>query len=530
MENKKLENKKSVLMRDNASNPLLEEGAKLYRSAGFSDDQTELFTEKSLGVLNDYAELCGEGTDIEYRIFRGVLGIMVRVYIPGQAYNPFTSGKEARKRVFDNLLGMNLNAETVRLSYKYAFGRNIISVIIPLSDRKKKLLKDPMILSVVLGVTCGLICLGLPKEANSFIIDKIASPMMSILLNLMSGIMGPVIFISMTTSIVALDSINELTNLGFKIIRRFVRSTLFLIAVSIAVSALVIQHLSDGSVSFKSDKLIDLFFGVVPTNVIEPFLNNTTPQLVVMGFLMGVALLVLGDKVTELKKILMQLNEWAMSVMRIVLLAIPALPFLSILTAIAGGNGKELLRGWKFIVAVYIVFTVSVVIKAVKTSLVTGIGVREYWEKFKPAIMLSLTTSSNTAPIKKSYEITERDFGVKPEFNSFWIPMCNAMLSPKTTVNVVIAVFMMAVITGTPVSPIFLVVLIIVTLELSIASPGTASAWTIIFGTFGMPTSYVGLFTAYRLLTVNYSAACTQAYYMLEEVEAAHKLGAIKES
>ncbi len=485
-------------MRDNASNPLLEEGAKLYRSAGFSDDQTDLFTEKSLGVLNDYAELLGEGTDIEYRIFRGVLGIMVRVYIPGQAYNPFTSGKEARKRVFDNLLGMNLNAETVRLSYKYAFGRNIISVIIPLSDRKNKLLKDPMILSVVLGVTCGLICLGLPKEANSFIIDKIASPMMSILLNLLSGIMGPVIFISMTTSIVALDSINELTNLGFKIISRFVRST--------------------------------LFFGVVPTNVIEPFLNNTTPQLVVMGFLMGVALLVLGDKVTELKKILMQLNEWAMSVMRIVLLAIPALPFLSILTAIAGGNGKELLRGWKFIVAVYIVFTVSVVIKAVKTSLVTGIGVREYWEKFKPAIMLSLTTSSNTAPIKKSYEITERDFGVKPEFNSFWIPMCNAMLSPKTTVNVVIAVFMMAVITGTPVSPIFLVVLIIVTLELSIASPGTASAWTIIFGTFGMPTSYVGLFTAYRLLTVNYSAACTQAYYMLEEVEAAHKLGAVKES
>lgn len=156
---------------------------------------------------------------------------------------------------------------------------------------------------------------------------------------------------------------------------------------------------------------------------------------------MGVGLLFLGDKVSELKTILTQMNEWAMSVMRIVLLTIPALPFLSIMTAIAKGNGKELIRGWKFVAA-----------------------------------------------------------------------------------------FMMAAITGTPVSHTFLAILIIVTLELSIASPGTASAWTIIFGTFGMPTSYIGLFTAYRLLTVNYSAACTEAYYILEEIEAAHKLGGVEQA
>lgn len=517
-------------MKDNTSNPLMEEAAKLYRSAGFSEDQTELFSEKAVDVLNDYAELLGEGTDIEYRIIRSILGITVRVYIPGRAYNPFTSGRNAEGRIFDSLLGQNLNADTVRLSYKYAFGYNIISVTIPLSDRKKKFFKDPMVLSVVLGAVCGLICLMLPEGANGFIVDKLASPLMDLLLDLMSGIMGPVIFISMTTSIVALDNINELTNLGFKIIRRFVRSTLFMIAVSIAVSVLFIRHLSEGNVDFKYDGLIDLLLGVVPTNMIEPFLNNATPQIVIMGFLLGVGLLLLGDKVTELKKILMQINDWTMSVMRIVLLSIPALPFLSIMTAIAGGNGGEILRGWKFIAAVYIVFTICVVIKAVKTSLVTGIGIREYWKKCKPAIKISFETSSNTVPLKKARDIMEEDFGVKPKFNSFWTPMCSAMLSPKTTVNVVIAAFMMAAITGTPVSLSFLVILVIVTLELSIASPGTASAWTIIFGTLGMPTSYVGLFSAYRLLTVNYSSACTEAYYLLEDVEAAYKLGGIKET
>lgn len=527
---KRIESKHSVLMQDNTSNPLVEDAIKLYRSAGFSDDQTELFTEKSLSVLNDYTELLGEGTEIEYRIHRTFLGITINVYIPGQSYNPFISGKGARRRSFDNLIGMNLNAETVRLSFKYAFGRNTISVTIPLSGRKKNLLKDPMVLSVILGVICGFICLNLPQEANSFIVDKIASPMMSIILDVLSGIMGPVIFISMMTSIIALESIDELTNLGFKIIRRFVKSSVFMILVSIAVSLLFIQQLSEGILNFQTDKVLDLLFGIIPTNIIEPFLNNATPQLVIMGFLTGVGLLLLGDKVADLKKILMQVNDWVMSVMRIVLLAIPALPFLSIMTTIAGGNAMKLLGGWKFVATIYIVFTVCVVIKAVKTKLVTGISMREFWRKSKPAILLSFLTSSNTAPLKQAYAITEDEFNVKPEFNSFWIPMCTAMLSPKTTVNVVVATFMTAAMTGTPLSPTFLVVLIIVTLELSIASPDTASAWTIVFGTFGMSTGYVGLFTAYRLLTLNYSAACTEAYYILEEVEAAHKLGGIREN
>ena len=33
-----------------------------------------------------------------------------------------------------------------------------------------------------------------------------------------------------------------------------------------------------------------------------------------------------------------------------------------------------------------------------------------------------------------------------------------------------------------------------------------------------------------RLLTVNYSAACTEAYYILEEIEAAHKLGGVEQA
>ncbi len=101
-------------------------------------------------------------------------------------------------------------------------------------------------------------------------------------------------------------------------------------------------------------------------------------------------------------------------------------------------------------------------------------------------------------------------------------------IDPKTTVNVVIACFMVAHITGMTMTAAFLTALILVTVELSLASPGTATAWTIMFETLSMPTGYVGLCSIYRVFTSNYGAGCTEACMLLEQVEAAHKMSSIQ--
>ena len=518
-------NKKSSLLRDNSANEIISDSAAMLRGSGFEDEYIGRFTDNAVSLLNDYAELIGVGAKIEYSFVKRFARLDLRILIQGEAYDPFKSGSDAKKRSLANVVNMNLNTETVRVSYRYALGYNVISVSAPLTERRKSLIRDPMLLSVILGVVLGLLCQRMPAAASSFIIDELASPLMSIMLKVLSGIMGPVIFVSMTTSIIALDSINDLTNLGFKIIKRFIVIILFLTAVSIAVSAVFFRSLGTGSVSFAPQQLIQMLLDIIPTNLFRPFLDNNTPQLVILGFLLGSALLLLGDRVTELNEILLQINEWMMSAMKIVLMAVPAIPFLSIFTTIAKGSGGEMLGGWKFIVASYIVYGIAVVFKAVKASAKTGISIPVFWRRIKPVVKMAFTTGSTAAPIRKANEITEKDFKIKPEFTSFWVPMCSAMLSPKTTINVVIAAFMVAEMTGVAVTTSFLLVLILVTLELSMASPGTTSAWAIMFETLSMSTAYVGLFTVYRMLTANFGAACTEAYVMMEEVEAAYKLG-----
>ena len=77
-----------------------------------------------------------------------------------------------------------------------------------------------------------------------------------------------------------------------------------------------------------------MILGVVPTNLIDPFLKNNTAQLVILGLLIGAGVLVLGDSVPELKRMIEQINKLVMSVMQIVLLTMPAIPFPSILSHI----------------------------------------------------------------------------------------------------------------------------------------------------------------------------------------------------
>lgn len=527
---KRVYKKEGILLKDNTSNPIVTDSFDMLRDAGFDDEYIRQFTDEAVSVLDDYAELIGEGTEVEYRLSRLITRIRLTVMIPGEHYDPFISGSSAKRRRLDSIVSLNLNTEIAAVSHDYAFGCNIISVSVPLTERRRALYRDPVIVAIILGVVLGILCRYMPAAANSFLLDELAFPLLSIILKILAGIMGPVIFISITTSIIALESIDDLTNLGFRIMGRFVVTTLFLIAVSVAVSAVFFSSLGTGAMSFAPQQLVQMILDIIPTNFFAPFVENNTPQLLILGLLLGSALLMLGDSVRELNALLMQINEWIMSAMNIVLMLSPAIPFLSIFTSIAKGSGGEILEGWKFIAASYIVFGACTAAKALKASVRTGISIPEFWRRIRPAVSLAFATASTSTPLKKVYELSEEEFGISREFTSFWIPMCSALLSPKTTVNVIIATFMVAELTGIEISNSFVLVLILVTLELSLASPGTTAAWAIMFETLSMPTAYVGFFTLYRVFTNNFNAACTEAYCMLEEVEAAHKLDVFSQS
>ena len=518
--------RESVLLRDNTDNAAVKDSYQTLLKEGITRPEAEHIIGNLVGILDDYAIHLGDGSRFQYIVRKRFLKLEIILIIPGESFDLFSEGDQAQKRYLENLL--NLNAPTVNVSYKYRARFNIITLTFPLKARHKHIFTNPIILAVVLGLVFGLVIRMLPPDINVFLIDKIATPTQKVILNLISGVMGPVILISLISSISALGSVDELTNLGFKIIGRFLLIILFLTVVSILISGLIFQNFGSSTLNFSPDQLFDLILDMVPTNLVAPILNNNTAQLVILGLLMGIGILLLGDSVSWLKEGIAQTHKWVMTIMRIVMMTLPVIPFFSIMIALAKGQEREILSGWKFIIASYLIFTVCTLIKALKTSIRTGTRIPDLWAKVKSVAIVAFTTGSTTAALKSTYEVSDENLHIKSSFSSLWIPMMTAMLSPKTAVNVVIAAFMAAQLESIPVSSSFLIVLVIITLELSIASPGIPAACMVMLKTVGLPVEYVGLFTTYRLLTDNYGSACSCTYDVLEEYEIAHKLGAIE--
>ena len=121
---------------------------------------------------------------------------------------------------------------------------------------------------------------------------------------------------------------------------------------------------------------------LIPTNIVAPFLNNDTPQLVILGLVLGAALLLLEDRVANLTTSLRSLQEWSASVMRLAFVLTPVIPFISLFKAFATGNTSVLLDGWEFIVGIFATLVICCLFKLIKVSLRCRLSIKVLHESY----------------------------------------------------------------------------------------------------------------------------------------------------
>lgn len=483
------------------------------------DLQIRVFTRIIHNVLEDYRDCFSENAEVEIS-FRKVSGkIEAVLLIPGEKVDPFEEGKGAKERILLKKLSLLAYDPFTEINYLYARGINFVTV----SAHKVELhlVKNPLVLSVILGFIMGLAFHLLPEDLSGVFIDNIVSPILNLILDGITAVMGPIIFLSLITSITAFDSINELNSNGIKLLRRFLRIANVGTIISIAIGILLFPVLGAGKGSFDLKSILGVVIAVIPTSLVTPFVDNNIPQLVILGVLMGAALLTIKNKVPALVENLEMVKKWLDEVLSLVLKLMPVVPFLSILKITATGKFDVFVRGWRYIVGTYLALIILLSVKLASVSIRCKVNPILLLKKCRPSFLLAFSMGSEVATFEKSIELSKDSFGIDPEFTSFWFPIGHALMRPVNGVGYVMASFMVAYITETPISMEFLLIMFLVTVQLSLASPGLFPGLTIMFEALGIPTSYVGLFPAYSVFLRNFCAGINITYRLLEETEAA---------
>lgn len=274
---------------------ILSECKELMSKAKYDEPKIEQFCEIVSDILQEIIDHPDEQRDVRYKLKKHIDQIEFRLEISGDKIDPLTEGKGAENRRFKNAVNAVLFNPETSVSFSYKSGWNRIAVKSPSRIANSKLLSEPMIKAMLLGILAGLICRFLPEKVSGIILDQIAAPVLSTVVNLLMGFMGPVFFLFIIVAISSLGSMEELTRTGKVILRRFILVSLWVALLTIAVALVFFPVFGKRAESADLPAAGQALLGILPTDFITPFAQGQIPQVILLGIVFGTGLLMMGE-------------------------------------------------------------------------------------------------------------------------------------------------------------------------------------------------------------------------------------------
>lgn len=421
------------------------------------------------------------------------------IEIDGEAYDPFKNDLEEIGSYSTSLL------KTIGVSPEYS--RENSTNRFTFRVRKKR--KNPIIsllTAVTLAVVIGLLGMLLPTSARTFALDGIISPVHDAFLNLLGCAAGPMMFLSVAWGIYGIGDTTTLSKIGKRMILNYIL-TLFVIVIAAAALLVPVFNLnfsgaSQGSEGF--DSVFRLLLGAIPANIISPFVDGNTLQIIYLAFIIGIALLFLGKQTSAVAKAVEQINYIVQFLMEFISKLVPFFIFIVVLSFI----WSDTLSVLKNVGKVIVVHIAATIIVAAVMILITGLRRKVspilLVKKGLPTFLIALTTASSAASFGTNMNACEKKYGIDRTVTSFGIPLGMVMFKPIAAINYLVFALFFAEMYGVECSVGWIVLCVVVVTILSVATPpipgGAMTAYTLIFLQLGIPVEALSIALAIDMI------------------------------
>ena len=228
----------------------------------------------------------------------------IKIEYEGDSFNPFSKTKN---QIDDWSSGL-LSSAGLSPDYSYRHGTNMVRI--PLA----RMSVNPIItglLAILFGIVSGAVAFQLLSPADAqFVTKDLLVPVYDLWNNILFSVSAPAMFVIVMSTMLDTRDISEQGGNSGRILGRFFALMLILGLVTIAVAApLRAESFSVGELNrYKVAEIISDLFGIIPENLMEPFKNFDTAQLILMGVIFAYAVMAVGDKADGIAAIIRQLN------------------------------------------------------------------------------------------------------------------------------------------------------------------------------------------------------------------------------
>lgn len=471
---------------------------------------------------------------ITLHLGKNIFSPYIRLSCKGNSLNPYDNVSDSDIAVDQDAFSEYSSNILVNLSlspeYSYSRGCNNLNFKI-----KRKPLNPILSLLIVIAAAIAVSYLGillLPHHTIDLTLKNVITPIYDTFFNILGCVAGPMIFLSVAWGIYGIGHTSTLSRIGKQMMLRFILGTLFIGAVGIIFFPILGPALKNTGTSLSqfssiSKMLLDIF----PANIVQPFIDGNTLQVIALAFVVGIALLFLGRQTKAVAIAIEQLNYLVQFLMEFISKLVPYVVFLVVINMIWSNTFDVATEMWMLFLCMIAGMILTVCIFLFITSASQKVSPVLLLKKSIPTCLIALTTASSAASFGSNTYTCENKFGIRKSVTSFGVPLGMVMSKPATALYNVLVVFFFAAKYDVSASVSWIIIALLLCGIVAIATPpipgGAAAAYTMIFSQLGIPPEALAMVLALDMLADFILTATDMFCLPMQLINLSSKLGTI---
>lgn len=474
--------------------------------------KTELLCEEAILKLTEHAY---QDTSLGIRIKRSFSGAAVEIRSRGDEIPELSDGGNISYAAqtldsTDNesdtgLLILKANDEAVK--YSNSDGFNMIRIQVGKGERSAMYLT---LISLVASIIIGLIFRQFfPEKVSITLCKYLFTPIRTMFINALKIVVGPVVFFSIVTCISQFTNLSELGKIGAKVIGLYTFTTLVAVCVGLGMFYVINPGQWGGAlrnvpasveISINTDadtSILNTIINIVPSNLLKPFVESDTLQIIFLAILLGAAVGMIGSYSKVIRDLFDACNELFLTVTTLIAKLIPLAVFSSMFIMVTNTGIDSMVAMFGMAGTDVLALLCMMLVYGILILVVGRLNPIIFFRKNFPGMINAFTLSSSNAAMPMNIQICTEKMGISPKVCNFSIPLGATINMDGVSVHLAVATMFLAKMYGVEISQSVLLSIIITIIMLSLGTPGVPGASLVCLGVLlnqvGVPIEAIGI-------------------------------------
>ena len=452
---------------------------------------------------------------------------MGRPYIemtaPGPRVDPAEAGDGEEVPLYANLMAQAGLAPV----YHYRDGENQLFLQMPRAQK----LSMPIKLLIWIGAAlcCGALCQALPQDARAQVKGALDA-LLKAFTSALQALSGPMIFRHVCWGMVSMGDMQVMGKVGRRVLLRFLAAMLLITGLTALASVWFFRSGGEAVAGGGGLGAIGLMLlEIIPGDIVTPFQQGNSLQILLMAACVGIALLALGKKASGVSSLMEQADMTVQYIMEAASRYIPLVVFVSLVSLILSGTDSALGQGLKGAAVAAAACVIWPLLYALAVSMRLGVRFSLLLKKLLPTYLIALSTASSAAALSTNLETCRERLGIHPQLTGFGVPLGQVAFKTGAAVGMLVLSMGLAESYGIAISPAWLAIAALSSGLVAIAVPpvpgGFVASYAAVLTQLGIPAEAMSLAVPLSMMLDFFMTSCGLSCLQSELVLSAHSLG-----